>query len=85
MTTARRRLERTGQNPVASVLLDPDSKRLATAPARATRLSSPMDGRPYESGAETCPSDGNPTEVAEGLREAAVEAAVLQGAGVSVV
>jgi peptide subunit release factor 1 (eRF1) len=45
----------------------------------------PLDGLLYPTGTDTCPSDGNPTEAADDLREALVEAAVLQDADLAVV
>lgn len=43
VTTARRMLERTGEHPVVSLFVDLDPEQFATAPARATQLSSLLD------------------------------------------
>jgi hypothetical protein len=51
--------------------------------ARGTRC--PRCGLLYPDGTETCPADGEATMPVEDLREAAVEAAVLQDAGVLVI
>jgi peptide subunit release factor 1 (eRF1) len=50
----------------------------------ATGRRCPLDGLLYAAGTDVCPSDGNPTEATD-LREALVEAAVLQDADLAIV